>query len=468
MKQNNNDTASQNKMGNAPMLKLILTMSLPAMFSMLVQSLYNIIDSIFISEFDTQAFTAITLAFPLQILMISVAVGTGIGINSVVSRRLGEGRTDKASSAATHGIYLAMISAAVFAIIGIFCIRPFFEAFTTDLKVIQYGCDYMYIVMIFSIGIFMQINIEKTLQATGNMIYPMLFQLTGAITNIILDPILIFGLFGMPALGIKGAAIATVTGQFAAMIFSMIILHIKSHDVHIKLKGFRFEKETVKSIYSVGLPSIVMQSMGCVLTTSLNAILIGFGDAAVNVVGAYIRIQSFVFMPVFGLTQGLMPIIGFNFGARNRKRLVDGFKIGLTVATVITISGTILFMVMPKTLLGIFNADAAMLEIGEIAFRLLSLTFIPAGFGVVFATLFQAVGLGTKSLIITVLRQLVLLLPLFYIFSLISINFAWLAFPMAEFAALIVALFFLKSVFKKNIDTVMKKEPHKREKEQSR
>lgn len=445
----------QNKMGTAPMLKLILSMSLPAMFSMLVQSLYNVVDSVFVAQLSQKAFTAITLAGPFQMLSISVAVGTAIGINSVVSRRLGEGKVDKASKAATHGIFLGVLSGLFFAILGIFLTRPFFEMFTPDQEVIQLGCDYLYIVLIFSFGIFLQTNMEKTLQATGNMIYPMLFQLSGAITNIILDPILIFGLFGVPALGIKGAAIATVIGQMVAMVFSMIIVHTKSHSVHIKLRGFRPEWKTIRDIYAVGIPSIIMQSIGSVLTTALNSIMISFSDAAVNVLGAYFRLQSFVFMPVFGLTQGVMPIMGFNYGARNRKRLVDAFKIGTVIAVIIMILGTALFMIFPDKLLLIFKADEEMLKMGVIAFRLLSLCFIPAAVGIMTSTLFQAVGMGTKSLIISVARQLVILLPLAYWLSTFGVNYVWLSFPLAEYCALIIALIFIYLVFKRNINVVM-------------
>lgn len=447
----------ENKMGSAPMLKLILSMALPAMFSMLVQSLYNIVDSIFVAQLGQKAFTAVTLAFPMQMMIVSVGVGTAVGINSLVSRRLGEGKVDQASSAATHGVFLAIITGIVFALAGIFLTKPFISAFTNDPEVIKMGCQYLYIVMILSFGVFLQINIEKTLQATGNMIYPMLFQLSGAITNIILDPILIFGLFGFPKLGIAGAAIATVIGQMVAMVFSMIIVHTKSHDVHIKLKGFKFHGETVKDIYAVGVPAIIMQSLGSVMTTAINGILTGFSASAVNVFGAYFKLQSFVFMPVFGLTQGIMPIMGFNYGARNRKRLVDTLKYGIIIAVIIMVLGTILFLAIPEKLLLIFNADAEMLRIGTIALRLISLCFIPAAIGIVTSTMFQAIGIGTKSLLISILRQMVILLPIAFIMSKISIDFVWLAFPIAEYSALVIAMVLLVLVFKKNINVVMPK-----------
>lgn len=454
---NSKTSEKTSRMGTAPMLKLIFTMSLPAMFSMLVQSLYNVVDSMFIANFSSDAFTAINLAFPLQMLMISVAVGTGIGINSVVARSLGEGNVKKASSAATHGVFLGAISGVVFAIIGFLIARPFFTAFISDTKIIQYGVDYIYIVFGLSIGSLMQINIEKTLQATGNMIYPMLFQLTGAIVNIILDPIMIFGLLGFPALGMKGAAIATVIGQFSALIFSMIILHTKSHDVHIKIKGFKFKGETVKSIYAVGVPSIIMQSLGSIIVMAFNNILLGFSAAAVNALGAYSKIQSFVFMPVFGLTQGIMPIMGYNYGARNRKRLTDALKYGIIIAGIIMALGMLMFLIIPDKLLMIFGADEEMMRVGVTAFRLLSLCFIPAAVGIVSSTLFQAVGMGNKSLIISVLRQFVILLPLAYLLAQFGVNYVWLSFPIAEASALVVAVIFIIHTYKKNIDVLMPK-----------
>lgn len=445
----------ENKMGSAPVLKLILSMSLPAMFSMLIQSLYNIVDSIFVAKIGQDALTAVTLASPIQMLLIAVAVGTAIGINSVVSRRLGEKKVKEASKAATHGLFLAIISGVVFAILGIFFTRPFFEAFTNDQAVIQMGCDYIYVITIFSFGLFLQINIEKTLQATGNMIYPMLFQLSGAITNIILDPIFIFGWLGLPAMGVRGAAIATVSGQIVAMIFSMIIIHVKSHDVHMSIRGFKFEWSTIKDIYSVGIPSIVMQAISFIIITAMNAILISFSNTAVNVFGAYSRIQSFIFMPVFGLTHGLMPIMGYNFGARKRERLVSALKIGCIIALIIMAIGVVIFMTIPDKLLMLFEADAEMLSIGTVAFRLLSLSFPPAAIGIIMSTLFQGIGIGTKSLIISVLRQLVFLIPAAYLLKGIGLNYVWLSFPIAEAGALIIAIILMVGVFKKNINTLM-------------
>ncbi len=441
----------ENKMGNTPMLKLIVSMSLPAMFSMLVQSLYNIVDSAFVAQLGEGALTAVSLAFPIQMLIISVAVGTGIGINSLVSRRLGEKNQAEANSAATHGILLGLFSGIIVAILGLLFTRFFFECFTNDKTMIDMGYSYIIIITTLSFGSFVQINIEKTLQATGNMIYPMIFQLVGAITNIILDPIMIFGLFGFPKLGVSGAAIATVIGQIFAMLLSLYVVFKKSHDVHITFKGFKLNFRTIKNIYAVGFPSMVMQSIGSVLIVGLNSILITFSDAAVSVLGIYYKLQSFIFMPVFGLTQGVMPIMGYNYGAKNKHRLLSALKIGSVIAILIMLIGTILFMSIPDKLLMIFNASEQMLEIGVKALRTISLCFVPAAIGIMFSTLFQAIGQGHKSLYISILRQLVIILPAAYLLSKIGLYYVWYSFPIAEVFSLMVSVIFLSMIYKKTI-----------------
>ena len=448
------EAVKENKMGSAPMLRLILSMSLPAMFSMLVQALYNIVDSYFVSKLGQDALTAVSLAFPVQMLLIAFAVGTGIGINSLVSRRLGEKRQEEADRAASHSISLALVTSLVFALLGILFIRPFLESFHPSAGVLEMSCQYTSIVTIFAVGCFMEINLEKTLQATGNMIFPMLFQLSGAVTNIILDPIMIFGLFGFPKMGISGAAVATVIGQLVSMVFSLIVVFVKNHEVKITLRGAWFHWDTVKEIYKVGIPSIIMQAVGAFLNTLLNMILIGFSEAAVSVLVVYYKLQSFVFMAVFGLPHGLMPIMGFNYGARNKKRIYSALKIGFAIALLIMAAGTFLFEVFPAQLLGIFNASEEMLQIGVIAFRIIALCFLPAAIGIISSTLFQAIGLGTNSLVISLLRQLVLILPAAYLFSLIGLNFFWIAFPLAEAVALVVAVIMLARVFKTKINTL--------------
>lgn len=444
----------ENKMGTAPMLKLIITMSLPAMFSMLVQAMYNVVDSIFVSIYSEDALTAVSIAFPIQMLMIAVAVGTGVGINSLVSRRLGEKKKEDADKAATHGVLIGIICGLVFAIGGLFFTKMFFEGFTTNQKVIDFGSSYIYIVLGGSMSVFLQINLEKTLQATGNMMYPMLFQLSGAITNIIFDPILIFGLFGFPEMGVAGAAVATVLGQVVAMALSFYVFYAKNHEVEIKLKGFKYDATTVKEIYKVGLPSIIMQSIGALLTTLLNIILIGFSESAVSVLGVYYKLQSFVFMPVFGLTQGIMPIMGYNFGAQKRKRMMDALKIGSIFALIIMVIGTVLFLAIPDKLLMIFKANPEVMRIGVPAFKIISLSFIPAAIGIMFATMFQAIGMGTKSLWISVLRQLVLILPAAWLLSKVGLGYIWVAFPFAESVALVVAIIMMIVVYKKHISKI--------------
>ncbi len=444
----------QNKMGIAPIPKLIVSMSLPAMFSMLVQALYNIIDSMFVAQLGESALTSVSLAFPVQTLMIAVAVGTGIGINSLVSRRLGERRREEASRAATHGLLLAIFSSLVFALLGLTLTQTFFQAFTDNQTVLQMGCDYTYVVTIFSFGMMIEIGLEKTLQATGNMIYPMLFQLSGAVINIILDPIFIFGKFGVPALGVRGAAVATVIGQIASMVFAVVVIIVKKHEVHISLRNFKFKWRTVKEIYAVGFPSIIMQSIMAFLVTMLNTILISFSEAAVSVLGVYYKLQSFVFMPVFGLTHGVLPIIGYNYGAGNKKRLLSALRLGTLIAACIMTVGTILFLAIPDKLLMIFNASPQMLEIGVPALRIISICFIPAAVDILFSTFFQGVGMGFKSLIVSVMRQLVVILPAAFLLSKIGLGYTWYAFPIAEVASLVLGGIFFYTTYRSKISNL--------------
>ena len=444
----------QNKMGIAPIPKLIVSMSLPAMFSMLVQALYNIIDSMFVAQLGESALTSVSLAFPVQTLMIAVAVGTGIGINSLVSRRLGERRREEASRAATHGLLLAIFSSLVFALLGLTLTQTFFQAFTDNQTVLQMGCDYTYVVTIFSFGMMIEIGLEKTLQATGNMIYPMLFQLSGAVINIILDPIFIFGKFGVPALGVRGAAVATVIGQIASMVFAVVVIIVKKHEVHISLRNFKFKWRTVKEIYAVGFPSIIMQSIMAFVVTMLNTILISFSEAAVSVLGVYYKLQSFVFMPVFGLTHGVLPIIGYNYGAGNKKRLLSALRLGTLIAACIMTVGTILFLAIPDKLLMIFNASPQMLEIGVPALRIISICFIPAAVDILFSTFFQGVGMGFKSLIVSVMRQLVVILPAAFLLSKIGLGYTWYAFPIAEVASLVLGGIFFYTTYRSKISSL--------------
>ena len=374
--------APQNKMGTVPVGKLLISMSLPAMFSMLIQALYNVVDSIYVAQIGENALTAVSLAFPIQNFLIAVSVGTCIGLNSLISRRLGERRDDEASLAATHGILIALVEWLGFCIFGLFFCRMFFQAFTSDPVVVQMGIDYTSVVTIFSFGCFVEITLEKTLQATGNMVYPMLFQLTGAISNIILDPIFIFGWFGLPAMGVKGAAIATVAGQILSMFFAIYIIIRKEHAVRVHFKGFHFSGRIVRDIFAVGFPSIIMQSIGSVMIMVLNNILIVFSQAAVAVLGVYFKLQSFIFMPVFGLGHGAMPIMGYNFGARNKKRLTHTLRLSAMISIGIMLVGLLLFQVGAKYLLMLFNASDDMMQIGVSALRTISLCFPAAALGI--------------------------------------------------------------------------------------
>jgi len=443
----------ENKMGYAPVVPLLLKMALPAMLSMSIQALYNVVDSIFVSRISKAALSATSIAFPLQMLMISMNVGTAIGINSLVARRLGEGRKDAASHAASNGLILSFISYLVIMLIGAFGARPFFEMTTTNPEIVALGVTYTSIVLIGSFGAFIQVCIEKTLQATGNMVMPMCSQLIGCVINIIFDPILIFGIdaIGLAPMGIAGAAIATVFGQFCGMFFCIFILVKMNHEVRVSLRKYKLKASIVKEIYAVSIPSVIMQAIGSVLVTFLNMILIGFSESAVNVLGIYYKLQSFVYMPVFGLNQGVMPIMGYNYGAGKKDRLLAALKAGIALAAGIMLVGMILFHLIPGPMLGLFNADAETLEIGIPALKTISLCFIPSAFGIMFSTLFQALGKGVHSLVMSLVRQLICVLPVAYVLSKISISAVWYAFPVAESVALVLGFVMFAYCYKKVI-----------------
>ncbi len=442
----------ENKMGTMPMTKLILTMSLPAMFSMTIMAMYNVVDSIFISKYDMDGFTAVSLAYPLQLLLIAASVGTAVGVNSLVSRKLGERDFEMADSAATHGLVLCSFTYAVFLLMGLFAVRPYMRLFSGNPNVIEAGVQYFTCVLCFSVFAIVQIMIEKTLQATGNMIYPMLFQLVGAVVNIIFDPLLIFGIGIFPELGVLGAAVATVFGQFCGMVFAVIVMFTKSHRVKITFKGFRFNKFIVKSIYAVGFPAIIMQSIGAVMMLGLNGIFQAYDSTvSVDVFGIYFKLQSFVFMPCFGLNQGVMPIIGYNYGARNKQRMYSALKRGIIIAAIIMLAGTVLMWTIPDTLISMFGDEGSYTDVdpqtlravGEHAFRIISLCFIPAAGGILFTTLFQAVGKGFRSLMMSFCRQLLLLLPIAFLLTVtLGVENAWYAFPIAEYGSLLIAVAF--------------------------
>lgn len=442
----------ENKMGVMPVNKLLISMALPMMISMLVQALYNIVDSMFVAQISENALTAVSLAFPAQNLMIAVGTGTGVGINALVSRSLGERNGERANLIANNGLLLYVLSGIVFALFGIFGSRLFFRAQTSDLEIVELGTQYLRICCLLSTAIFLQFGFERILQATGRTIYTMLTQGLGAIVNIILDPILIFGLFGAPKLGVRGAAVATVFGQICAAGLACFFNKKKNDDIVINPKKYHLQAHAVKSIYAIGVPSICMVSIGSIMTFGMNKILIGFTSTAAAVFGVYFKLQSFIFMPVFGMNNGMVPIIGYNYGARKPDRLLKTLKLAITYAVCIMLIGMVIFWVFTKQLLGIFNASEQMLAIGIPALRIISLSFFLAGFDIICTSAMQALGHGVISLIISILRQLAVLLPVAFIFSKIwGLNAVWIAFPLAECVALVVTILFWRKVYRNEI-----------------
>lgn len=445
----------ENKMGTKAMFPLIMSMSLPAMFSMLIQALYNVVDSVFVARFSQKALSAVSLAYPLQMIMISFCVGTAIGVNSLIARRLGARMKDEADSAATHGIVLAFATWLLFLVIGLLFSGRFIALFTADETILTYGRQYLSIVLCVSFGMMVSVMGEKILQSTGNMIIPMLSQLLGAVINIIFDPLLIFGLWIFPKMGVVGAAVATVFGQICSMTFLLVVLFAKKHEVKITFKGFRFRKNIVKDIYTVGFPAIIMQSIGSVMVSGINAIIsmsgvsVALSETNINTFGAYFKLQSFVFMPVFGLNQGVSPIIGYNFGARNKKRMYAALSWGVLIALIIMSVGLLLFQIAPGWLLSLFDADQMMMTIGIPVLRIISISFVFAAVGIMFSSLFQATGYGLYSMIMSFSRQLVVLLPVAFLLSKIDLSVMWYAFPIAEAASLIVAAVFFSILRKK-------------------
>ena len=434
----------ENKMGTMPVVKLIVTMSLPAILSMTVLAMYNVVDSIFVGNYSQNGLAALSIVYPMQLLLISVSVGTAVGVNSLVSRKLGEKEFAEANSAATHGLITCLFSYVLFLLLGIFAVKPFMNIFTKDPEIMQFGIDYLRIVLILSIFSIIQVMIEKTLQATGNMIYPMLFQMLGAVVNIIFDPLLIFGIGPFPEMGISGAAIATVFGQFCGMVFAVIVLFTKTHQVKITFKDFKIKASMLRQIYGVGFPSIIMQSISAIMMLGLNTIFT-MNDSAVSVtvLGVYFKLQSFVFMPCFGLNQGVLPVLGYNYGARNKKRVYSTLKCGIIIAVCIMAVGVTLMWLIPNRLIAMFGGDQSLMDAGIPAFRIISLCFVPAAVSIIMITLFQATGKGFRGLFISFARQLVVLLPVAYLLSItLGVGYVWYAFPIAEVVALTIALLF--------------------------
>ena len=443
-------TLQENKMGVMPVNKLLISMALPMMISMLVQALYNIVDSMFVAQISENALTAVSLAFPAQNLMIAIGTGTGVGINALVSRSLGERNQERANLIANNGLALYVISGILFAIFGLLGSNLFFRAQTDDPEIVRLGTEYLRICCLLSTAIFLQFGFERILQATGRTFYTMLTQGLGAIVNIIMDPILIFGLFGAPKLGVRGAAIATVFGQICAASLACFFNKKKNDDIVINPKKYHLQAHAVKSIYAIGIPSICMASIGSIMTFGMNKILIGFTSTAAAVFGVYFKLQSFIFMPVFGLNNGMVPIIAYNYGAQKPERIHKTIRLGMVYAVAIMVVGLLVFQLIPKELLLMFDASDAMLEIGAPALRIMSLAFVFAGIGIVSGSACQAFGYSVYSMLISIARQIVVLIPAAYLLSLTGVlRSIWFAFPIAEIFSLILSLFFLRTTLKK-------------------
>ena len=445
----------ENKMGVMPVNKLLMNMSLPMMISMLVQALYNVVDSIFVSRIDENALTAVSMAFPIQSLMIALGAGTGVGVNALLSRSLGEKDYDRVNKAAGNGIFLAGINYLVFLLVGILVTTPFYLSQTKDAQILSYGQQYLTIICCCSFGMYGQFIFERLLQSTGRTFYTMITQSIGAIINIILDPIFIFGYFGIPKMGVAGAAIATVIGQIVAGTIALVINIKKNDEIQLKLKGFRPDGKIIARIYEVGIPSIIMQAIGSVMTYGMNRILIAFSSTAVAVFGVYFKLQSFIFMPVFGLNNGMVPIIAYNYGAGKKDRLIKTLKLSIIYAVGLMLLGVIIFQLFPAPLFALFDASETMIAIGIPALRIISLSFIFAGFCIVCGSLFQALGNGVYSMVVSIARQLLVLLPVAYLLSLSGkVEAVWWAFPIAEIVSLSLTVFFMFRINRKVISRI--------------
>lgn len=460
--QQNSVPVQENKMGTMSIGKLVFNMSLPMMVSMLVQALYNIVDSIFVAKLSENALTAVSLAFPLQTLLIAVGTGTGVGMNALLSKSLGEKNFKKANKTATNAAFIYAFSYIVFLILGFTIVKPFYrsQVGSADAEIMTMGVDYLSTVMIFSFGIFTQVFFERLLTSTGRTIFSMTSQLSGALTNIILDPILIFGMFGFPKIGVTGAAVATVIGQCVAGIVAGTCNHKFNHEVKFEFKGFRPDLKIIGTIYAVGIPSIIMQSIGSIMTYCMNRILIEFSSTATAVFGVYFKLQSFFFMPVFGLNNGITPIIAYNYGARQRKRMTKTIKLSLFVAFCLTFIGFVLFESIPQVLLGMFSASDDLLKIGIPALRTIGVHYLIAWYCIIAGTVFQALGKAIFSMVVSIMRQLVVLIPAAYLLAKFGgLYMVWWSFPIAEIMSFIVSTAFFIRIWR----TVIKDIPEGRE-----
>lgn len=444
------ETLRENKMGTMPENKLLLSMAVPMMISMLVQALYNIVDSIFVSRICEDALTAVSMAFPWQNIVIAIAVGFGVGINALLSRALGQKNADRVNQVAVNGLLLAGLSYLLVLVAGLIGIRAYMRTQTDIETIVNYGITYLNICILCSFGVFVEITFERFLQATGRTVYSMITQLTGAITNIILDPILIFGLLGFPKLGIAGAAWATVIGQCVGAVVAVMLNHFKNPEVHLRLRHIRANGRLMGEITAISIPSIIMSCISSLTCFVMNMILIAYSSTAVAVFGVYFKLQSFVFMPVFGLNNGMVPIIAYNYGAQKPERIHKTIRLGMVYAVAIMVVGLLVFQLIPKQLLLMFDASDAMLEIGAPALRIMSLAFVFAGVGIASSSACQAFGYSVYSMLISIARQIVVLIPAAYLLSLTGVlRSIWFAFPIAEIVSLFLSLFFLRTTLKK-------------------
>ena len=442
----------ENKMGTMPVGKLIINMSLPMVISMLVQALYNVVDSVFVSRISEQALTAVSLAFPAQNLMIGVATGTGVGVNALLSRALGEKNKGRVSKVAENGVFLALVGYALFLVFGLFGSRVFMASQTQVSEIIEMGTEYLTVCCGLSFGIFGEIMFERLMQSTGRTFYTMITQGVGAIFNIIFDPIFIFTL----DMGVTGAALATVLGQIVALVLAIVLNHKHNPDVRLSVKGFRPDLRMIGEIYAIGVPSIIMVCIGSVMTFLMNKILILYTagkENAATVFGVYFKLNSFIFMPIFGLNNGIIPIVAYNYGAKNRARMIQAVKIAAVIACSVMFVGMLLFLTIPGTLLSLFDASETMLAIGEPALRIISTSFTFAGVCIVLGSIFQALGHSVYSMIVSFIRQLVVLVPCAYLLARVgqrvgNDNLVWLSYPIAEVFSLAVTLILFTKLYR--------------------
>ena len=452
---NEKKEVQENKMGTLPVGKLLISMSLPIMISMIVQAMYNVVDSIFVSRIHEDALTAVSMAFPIQSLCVALGAGMGVGINALLSKSLGAKDQETVNKSAMNGIFMTFVNYIIFLILGLTVVRPFYAVQTDSEVIIEYGTQYLSVVCCFSFGMFFQFTFERLLQSTGRTFQTMITQSTGAIINIILDPIFIFGLFGVKAYGVRGAAIATVIGQIVAATFALFMNLKVNKEIQFSVRHFRPDMKIIGLIYKVGIPSIIMQSIGSLMVFCLNKILIVFSSTAVAVFGVYFKLQSFIFMPVFGLNNGLIPIIAYNFGAKKKKRMIDTIKCGIIIAFSIMTVGMFLFELVPNALLSMFDASENMMNMGKIALRTIAIHFPIAAICIVLGSTFQALGNAIYSMFVSIARQIVVLIPVaYFLASLGSVNYVWWCFPIAEIMSLTITLVFFAKMKRQEIDPI--------------